>query len=240
MCRDAITADRERHLQRCRRRLRKVCNADACGAGRLLQAIQRVPEGLELGACVTLSPFSQNRNLQRSGTCPGGTVVSAECADRSAFGKNPYACTALQELAALSNFLQNEAPWSDLANAAYCQTESLHVECTPADGVQLPTLVGGTSQGLAGALPLSPGDLGPSLTKLDLNTSGIASVPNEIAPLTGLQDLTLALNLNGLTGFPMGTPHHVPDLRPVALLRLVQERGLPQKQGRLQLHQSQG
>ena len=36
--RNAITADRERHLQRCRRLLRKVCNADACGAGRLLQA----------------------------------------------------------------------------------------------------------------------------------------------------------------------------------------------------------
>ena len=75
---------------------------------------------------------------------------------------------------------------------------------------------------------------------LDLYINGIASVPTEIAPLTGLQDLTLALNLNGLTGFPMGTPHHVPNLRPVALLRLVQERGLPQKQGRLQLHQSQG
>ena len=59
MCRDTITADRERHLQRCRRRLRKVCNADACGAGRLLQAIQRVPEGLQLGACVTLSPIFQ-------------------------------------------------------------------------------------------------------------------------------------------------------------------------------------
>ena len=93
---------------------------------------------------------------------------------------------------------------------------------------------------LAGALPPSLRDLRPSLTVLDLYTNGIASVPTEIAPLTGLQDLTLALNLNGLTGFPMGTPHHVPNLRPVALPRLVQERGLPQKQGRLQLHQSQG
>ena len=36
--RDAITADRECHLRRCRRRLRKVRNAHACGAGRLLQA----------------------------------------------------------------------------------------------------------------------------------------------------------------------------------------------------------
>ena len=75
---------------------------------------------------------------------------------------------------------------------------------------------------LAGALPPSLRDLRPSLTVLDLYTNGIASVPTEIAPLTGLQDLTLALNLNGLTGFPMGTPHHVQDLRPSALLRLVQ------------------
>ena len=70
MCRNTITADRERHLQRRRRRLRKVCNADACGAGRLLQAIQRVPEGLQLGACVTLSPifsffFSIQKILQK-------------------------------------------------------------------------------------------------------------------------------------------------------------------------------
>ena len=71
---------------------------------------------------------------------------------------------------------------------------------------------------LAGALPPSLRDLRPSLTVLDLYTNGIASVPTEIAPLTGLQDLTLALNLNGLTDFPMGTPHWVPDLRPVALL----------------------
>ena len=69
--------------------------------------------------------------------------------------------------------------------------------------------------------PPSLRDLRPSLTVLDLYTNGIASVPTEIAPLTGLQDLTLALNLNGLTGFPMATPHHVPDLRSVALLRLV-------------------
>ena len=93
---------------------------------------------------------------------------------------------------------------------------------------------------LAGALPPSLRDLRPSLTVLDLYTNGIASVPTEIAPLTGLQDLTLALNLNGLTGFPMGTPHHVPDLRPVALLRLVQERGPLRERGRLQLRQSRG
>ena len=84
---------------------------------------------------------------------------------------------------------------------------------------------------LAGALPPSFRDPRPSLTVLDLYTNGIASVPTEIAPLTGLQDRTLgqggslALNLNGLTGFPMGTPHHVPDLRPVALLRLSRNVG---------------
>ena len=93
---------------------------------------------------------------------------------------------------------------------------------------------------LAGALPPSLRDLRPSLTVLDLSTNGIASVPTEIAALTRLQDLTLALNLNGLTGFPKGTPHHVPDLRPVALLRLVQERGLLRERGRLQLRQSRG
>ena len=95
---------------------------------------------------------------------------------------------------------------------------------------------------LAGALPPSLRDLRPSLTVLDLYTNGIASVPTEIAPLTGLQDLTLASNSNGLTGFPKGTPHHVPDLRPVALLRLVQERGLlrERERGRLQLRQSRG
>ena len=52
--------------------------------------------------------------------CPGGTAVSAECADRSAFAENPCACTALQQLAALSSDLQTEAPWDDLANSAYC------------------------------------------------------------------------------------------------------------------------
>ena len=94
---------------------------------------------------------------------------------------------------------------------------------------------------LACALPPSLRDPRPSLTVLDLYTNGITSVPTEIAPLTGLQDLTLALNLHGLTGFPMGTPHHVPsDLRPVALLRPVQERWLLRERGRLQLRPSPG
>ena len=97
--------------------------------------------------------FSKKCTLRRDGTCPGGTVVSAKCADRSAssFGENPYTCTALQELAALSSTLSTEAPWNDhQANVAYCPTGSLYVECATVGKVQLPTLVGGTSQGLAG------------------------------------------------------------------------------------------
>ena len=39
-------------------------------------------------------------------TCPGGTLVSAECADRSAFRENPCACPALEQLAARSTTLQ--------------------------------------------------------------------------------------------------------------------------------------
>ena len=70
---------------------------------------------------------------------------------------------------------------------------------------------------LAGALPPSLRDLRPSLMVLDLNTNAITSVPTELAALTSLEYLSLALNLNGLTRFPMRTPHHVPDLRPVAL-----------------------
>ena len=95
--------------------------------------------------------FSKKYTLRRDGTCPGGTVVSAKCADRSAFGENPYACTALQQLAALSSFLQKEAPWNDhRENVAYCPTGSLYVECATVGKVQLPTLVGGTCHGLAG------------------------------------------------------------------------------------------
>ena len=71
--------------------------------------------------------------------CPGGTAVSAECADRSGFNENPCACTALEQLAALSSELQAEAPWNDLANAAYCQAGSLRVNCATVGGVQLPT-----------------------------------------------------------------------------------------------------
>ena len=41
--------------------------------------------------------------------------------------------------------------------------------------------------------PPSLRDLRPSLIVLDLYNNGIALVPTEIAPLTGLQDLTLAV-----------------------------------------------
>jgi len=119
-------------------------------------------------------------------SCKGGTAISEECADRSGFGENPCTCTALQDLAGMSSDLQSEAPWNDLANAAYCQSGPLHVECNTVDGVQLPTLVDGANQGLAGALPPSLGELGPSLTYLNLGGNAITSVPTEIGALTGL------------------------------------------------------
>ena len=134
--------------------------------------------------------------------CPGGTSVSAACADRSGFSENPCACTALQELAALSTELQAEAPWNALATAAYCQAGSLEVDCATVDGVQLPTSVysGLSGAGLAGALPSSLGELGPSLTSLDLALNTITSVPAELAALTGLA--VLFLDANQLTGVP--------------------------------------
>ena len=122
--------------------------------------------------------FSKKCTLRRNGTCPGGTVVSAKCADRSAFGENPLACTALQELAALSSFLQNEAPWNDhQANAAYCPTGSLYVECATVSRVQLRTLVGGPDQ---------PGPRGqswsPTCRRADMpaDVGGRADLPNKL------------------------------------------------------------
>ena len=134
--------------------------------------------------------------------CPGGTAVSAACADRSKFSENPCACTALQQLAALSDTLQNEAPWDNLANKAYCQESlgGLQVACAPVGGVQLPTGVYGDSIGLAGALPPSLGELGSSLTILGLAGNVITSVPTELGALTGLEYLDLTDNQ--LTGVP--------------------------------------
>ena len=65
-------------------------------------------------------------------------MVSAACADRSAFKENPCACTALQQLAALSPTLKTETPWNALADTPYCSSERLKVMCKKLDGVQLP------------------------------------------------------------------------------------------------------
>ena len=134
-------------------------------------------------------------------TCPGGTAVSAACADRSAFAENPCACTALQELAALSTNLQTEAPWDDLASASYCTGglvgdydyvfPKLEVKCATSGGVQVPVRVTTTDEDLTGALPPSLGDLGPSLTELHLGGNAITSVPTELGALAGLEDLVL-------------------------------------------------
>ena len=75
--------------------------------------------------------------------CPRGTVVSAACADRSAFKESPCACTALQQLAALSPTLQEEEPWNALADNPYCSGGSpapsgFKVVCKKVDGVQFP------------------------------------------------------------------------------------------------------
>ena len=137
--------------------------------------------------------------------CPGGTLVSAECADRSAFKENPCVCTALQELAALSSELQGDTPWNDLANKAYCQDDGvLAVVCTSV-GLGLPTYVSTkyaqfSGPGLAGALPPSVGDLGPSLTVLELPYNAITAVPPELADLAALTYLDLSKNQ--LTGVP--------------------------------------
>ena len=129
--------------------------------------------------------------------CPGGTLVSAECADRLAFDENPCACTALQELAAL----QAASPWD--VNAAYCQDYGpgdLQVYCAPVGGVQLPTSVRAAFAGLAGALPPSLGELGSSLRDLDLSNNQISELPTEFGALTGLY--RLRLDNNQLTGVP--------------------------------------
>ena len=109
--------------------------------------------------------------------------------DRSAFSENPCACTALQQLAALSEELQDVAPWNDLANQPYCtgldddySLVNLDVKCGAAGaGTQLPTRVDGLNAGLAGAMRPSISALGPILGHLALNGkaagTGITSVP---------------------------------------------------------------
>ena len=126
--------------------------------------------------------------------CPAGTAVSADCADRSAFNESPCACTALQELAALSPTLPDLAPWNALATTSYCQAGDILVVCAPVDGVQLPQQVNGGDNDLAGALPPSIGDLGPSLRDLFLFSNAITSMPTELGALTNLADLRLFNN----------------------------------------------
>ena len=154
-------------------------------------------EGLSGGPCYTCSYF--DTTCAAGSTCPGGTAVSAACADRTAFDESPCACTALQELAALSPSLPTTAPWNDLANTAYCQYDPVpykifSVGCATVGGVQLRTLVQGVSVGLMGALPPNLRDLGPSLTKLDLRENAITSLPTELGALTGLTELWLGQN----------------------------------------------
>ena len=54
--------------------------------------------------------------------------------------------------------------------------------------------------GLAGALPPSLGELGPSLTELNLFNNAITSVPTELGALTGLTRLDLSEN--AITSLP--------------------------------------
>ena len=66
--------------------------------------------------------------------------------------------------------------------------------------MQLPTYVTGSNTDLAGALPSSLGDLGPSLTALYLDDNAITSIPSEIGALAGLEYLNLGEN--AITSLP--------------------------------------
>ena len=67
------------------------------------------PQGAPASGNICPCTYS-NTTCAAGAVCPVGTAVSAECADRTAFAENPCACTALQQLAALSTTLQAEAP----------------------------------------------------------------------------------------------------------------------------------
>ena len=134
--------------------------------------------------------------------CPAGTLVSAECADRSAFGESPCACTALQEFVALSPLLPTLPPWNDLANTPYC-IEQAGITCAAFeeyDGVLLPTRIAACGAGLTGAPPPSVGELGPSLEYACLADNFISSIPTEIGLLTLVE--TMNLTGNALTAVP--------------------------------------
>ena len=118
-------------------------------------------------------PCTYSDTICRVGlVCPGGTTVSAACADRSAFGENPCACTAIEQLVGMSSFLPSQAPWNDLANQDYCTTEIIIVPvivvCELVSGVRLPSSVLTISTALDGPMPRSIGDLGPALTRLNM------------------------------------------------------------------------
>ena len=190
-----------------------AATADACPVGQAdfgAGCVVACPAGQVVSAggdtCVAQKCCPSETQCAAGSICPGGTGVSAECADRSAFAENPCACTALQELAALSATLPTLPPWNDLANTAYCQDRSqegsLDVRCATVGGVRLPTIVATalSGSGLAGALPPSLGELGPSLTYLGLGLNAITSVPTELGALTGLVDLELPQN--AITSLP--------------------------------------
>ena len=147
------------------------------------------------GTCVAACTYAVT-TCTAGDLCPGGTPVSPECADRSAFGENPCACTALQQLAALSIEVQAEAPWSALAANAYCTSGDvvdyeyitsvpLKVTCSTVGGVLLPAWVKANTD-LAGALSPSLAELRISLTRL---LSGLTD--KEFPLQTGLFFVTL-------------------------------------------------
>ena len=159
--------------------------------------------------------------------CPVGTAVSAECADRSAFAESPCACTALQELAGMSEKLKAEAPWNNLAESSYCSGfnqdgGTLQVEvsacrgggigrrhreltwnkrkCRLVGGVNMPTYVDSTSTGLTGAMPPSVGDLGDLVSFFNFANNAVTSLPTEIGALQGC--LRLEMDDNEITALP--------------------------------------
>ena len=148
--------------------------------------------------------------------CPAGTAVSAECTNPSGKG-NPCACTALQELAALKASVASELPWSDLANNNYCITDfgaPINVFCEEVSGVNLPLRVTAFQAGLNGDMPMSVGDLGPSMRTLNLESNFINSVAPEIGALTDLVDLNMRDN------FLSSLPAEIGDLVDLTLLDL--------------------
>ena len=154
------------------------------------------------GTCIARAACTYADTVCAVGSiCPGATLISAACADRSALSESPCACSALQQLAAMSTTVSNLPPWNDLANTAYCNNFYLIVLCESVDNVLLPNDVTGYNQGLTGRMPVSVGDLGPVLTRLVIKGTGaISSLPTEIGTLTSLEGIDLSEN--ALTSVP--------------------------------------